>query len=208
MTKTITRVYPDYAAADLAIKDLKKAGLKDSDISILASNAEGWHRANSGVVDPRHDKDLDGRDDRAEGAGTGGAVGAIAGGAAGVATGLGLIAIPGIGPVVAFGWLAAMAAGAVTGAAAGGIVGALVASGTSQENAEIYAEALRRGGAIVTARVPSDQEGPFLVIMDNSAMTPANLEASYRRDGWEGFDASAPHYTSEQARRQRESYHR
>ena len=139
MTRTITRVYPDYAAADLAIKDLKKAGLKDSDISILASNAEGWHRARGGNVDPRHDKDLDGRDDRAEGAGTGGALGAIAGGAAGVATGLGLIAIPGIGPVVAFGWLAAMAAGAVTGAAAGGIIGALVSSGESRENAEIYA---------------------------------------------------------------------
>jgi hypothetical protein len=206
MTRTITRVYPDYAAADLAIKDLKKAGLKDSDISILASNAEGWHRANGRSVDPKHDKDLDGRDDRAEGAAAGGSLGAVAGGAAGAAVGLGLIAIPGVGPVVAFGWLAALAAGAVTGGAAGGIIGALVSSGESKENAEIYAEALRRGGAIVTARVPSDQEGPFLVIMDNSAMLPANLEASYRRDGWEGYNASAPHYTAEEAQRQREMY--
>ncbi len=208
MTRTITRVYADYAAADLAIKDLKKAGLSDGDISILASNAEGWHRAHGGNVDPRHDKDRDGRDDRAEGAATGGGVGALAGGAVGAATGLGLIAIPGVGPVVAFGWLAAMIAGAVTGAAAGGVVGALVSSGVSKENAEIYAEALRRGGAIVTARVPSDAEGPYLVIMDNSALNPANLEASYRRDGWEGFDASAPNYTSDEARIERESFRR
>jgi hypothetical protein len=208
MTKTITRVYPDYAAADLAIKELKRAGLKDGDISILASNAEGWHRANGNNVDPKHDKDLDGRDDRAEGAATGGSLGALAGGAAGAAVGLGLIAIPGVGPVVAFGWLAALAAGAVTVGAAGGIIGALVASGESKENAEIYAEALRRGGAIVTARVPDDQEGPYLVIMDNSAMRPSNLEASYRRDGWEGYDASAPHYTPEEAQRQREQYRR
>jgi hypothetical protein len=213
MTRTITRVYADYAAADLAIRELKKAGLKDSDISILASNAEGWHRApksghKASNVDPKHDKDLDGRDDRAEGAATGGGLGALAGGAAGAAVGLGLIAIPGVGPVVAFGWLAALAAGAVTVGAAGGIIGALVASGESKENAEIYAEALRRGGAIVTVRVPDDQEGPYLVIMDNSAMRPSNLEASYRRDGWEGYDANAPHYTSEEAQRQREQYRR
>ena len=206
MSRTITRVYCDYAAADLAIKELKAAGLKDGDISILASNAEGWHRAKGGNVDPKHDKDRDGRDDRAEGAAAGGGLGALAGGALGAATGVGLLAIPGVGPVVAFGWLAAMAAGAVTGAAAGGIIGALVESGVSKENAEIYAEALRRGGAIVTARVPEDEEGRFLVMMDNSCMNEANLKASYRRAGWEGFDPAAPGYTPEQARVERESW--
>jgi hypothetical protein len=208
MSKIITRVYPDYATADLAIRDLKSAGLGHGDISVLASNAEGWHRAKGGDVDPRHDKDRDGRDDRAEGAATGGAIGALAGGAAGAAVGLGLIAIPGVGPVVAFGWLAALAAGALTAGAAGGIIGALVESGVSKENAEIYAEALRRGGAIVTARVPDDEEGRYLVLMDNSALDPANLEASYRRAGWDGFDATAPAFTSEQARLERENYRR
>jgi hypothetical protein len=157
MSKIVTRVYSNYASADLAIKELKVAGLSHSDISILASNAEGWHKANGSDVNPKHDKDRDGHDDRAEGAATGGGLGAIAGGAVGVAAGLGLLAIPGVGPVVAAGWLAAMAAGAVAGGAAGGIIGALVESGTSKENAEIYAEALRRGGAIVTAKVPNDE---------------------------------------------------
>jgi hypothetical protein len=147
MTKTITRVYSDYASAELAARELKDAGLGDSHIGIVASNAEGWHKPGGGDVDPKHDKDRDGKDDRSEGAVTGGGMGAIAGGTAGVAAGLGMIAIPGIGPVVAAGWLAALAAGAVGGGVAGGIIGALVESGTSKENAELYAEAVRRGGA-------------------------------------------------------------
>ncbi len=208
MSKIITRVYADYATADLAIKELMQAGLRDSDISILASNVEGWHKAKGGDVDPAHDKNRDGRDDRAEGAAIGGGLGAIAGGGVGAALGLGLIALPGIGPVVAAGWLAAAAAGALAGGAAGGIIGALVESGVSRENAEIYAEALRRGGAIITAHVPDDEEGKYLVLMDNSALDTANLQASYRRAGWEGYDPSAPAFTSEQARDEREKYRR
>src|SRR5579871_1917156 len=101
MTKTLTRVYDDYATAELVVRKLKTAGLGDSHIGIVASNAEGWHKPGSSDVDPKHDKDRDGKDDRSEGAATGGGLGAIAGGAAGVAAGLGLLAIPGIGPVVA-----------------------------------------------------------------------------------------------------------
>jgi len=84
MTKTITRVYSDYAAAELAVRELKAAGLGDSHIGIVASNADGWHKPGGGDVDPKHDKDRDGKDDRAEGAVTGGGMGAIVGGVAGV----------------------------------------------------------------------------------------------------------------------------
>src|SRR5665213_738121 len=158
MTKTLTRVYSDYPSADHVVQRAKAAGLGDSNISIVASNADGWHKPGGSDVNPKHDKDRDGKDDRAEGAATGGGLGVIAGGAVGVATGLGMMAIPGVGPIVAAGWLAAMAAGAVAGGAAGGLLGALMESGTSKENAEIYAEALRRGGAILTAKVPDDQK--------------------------------------------------
>src|SRR5580698_6618938 len=184
MTKTLTRVYNDYAWAELAVRELEAAGLGDSHIGIVASNAEGWHKPGGGDVDPKHDKDRDGKDDRSEGAVTGGGLGAIAGGTAGVLAGLGILAIPGIGPVVAAGWLAALASGAVAGGAAGGIVGALVESGTSKENAELYAEALRRGGAIVTAKVPNDEEGKYAAILNLSAFDIAAREANYRKSGW------------------------
>lgn len=206
MSKTITRVYSDYASADAAIQQLKAAGLSDNDISILASNADGWHKADGRDVDPKHDKDRDGRDDRAEGAGVGGATGAVAGGALGVAAGLGMLAIPGIGPVVAAGWLAALATGAVAGGATGSIIGALVESGTSKENAEIYAEAVRRGGAIVTAKVPDDEEGRYAAILDGSAIDMSRRAEAYRSAGWKGYDPAAPVLSAEDVRREREAY--
>ena len=187
MTKTLTRVYSDYASADATVRELKDAGLGDSHIGIVASNADGWHKPGGGDVDPKHDKDRDGKDDRAEGAATGGGMGAIAGGAVGVAAGLGMLAIPGIGPVVAAGWLAALAAGAVGGGAAGGMIGALVESGTSKENAELYAEAVRRGGAIVTAKVPDDEQTKYAAIMDKLAFDIAARETAYRSAGWNGL---------------------
>src|SRR6201990_1997231 len=203
MTKTLTRVYSDYASAELAVRELKSAGLGDSHIGIVASNADGWHKPGSSDVDPKHDKDRDGKDDRTEGAATGGGLGAIGGGAVGVAAGLGMLAIPGIGPVVAAGWLAALASGAVAGGAAGGIIGALVESGTSKENAELYAEALRRGGAVVTAKVPDDEETKYAAIMDKSAFDIAAREANYRNSGWKGYDPAAPAYDTEHVRKER-----
>lgn len=206
MTQTLTRVYNDYPSAEAVVRDLKDAGLGDSHIGIVASNAEGWHKPGSKSVDPEHDKDRDGKDDRAEGAVTGGGLGAIAGGAVGAAAGLGMLAIPGVGPVVAAGWLASLAAGAAVGGATGGIVGALVESGVSKENAELYAEALRRGGAIVTAKV-SDEDAPkYAAIMDRSAFDVTTRAEAYRSSGWRGYDPSLPVYDADQIRKEREIY--
>src|SRR5205085_5078419 len=126
-----------------------------SDISIVANNADSWY--SDKAPGKRIDRDGDGVDDRAEGAGTGAGIGAGIGGAAGLLAGLGLLAIPGVGPVVAAGWLVATAAGAATGAvvggAAGGLVGSLTGAGVPENDAHFYAEGVRRGGTLVTARV-------------------------------------------------------
>ena len=116
-----------------------------------------------------------------------------------------MIAIPGIGPVVAAGWLAALAAGAVGGGVAGGLIGALVESGTSKENAELYAEAVRRGGAIVTAKVPDDEQTKYAAIMDKLAFDVTARESAWRSSGWNGYDPNAPAYDREQVRREREA---
>lgn len=209
MTQTLTHVYNDYPSAQQTVCDLKAAGLGDSHIGIVASNADGWHKPQSdNNVDPAHDKDRDGKDDRSEGAATGGGIGAIAGGAAGVAAGLGMLAIPGIGPVVAAGWLASLAAGAVAGGATGGIIGALVESGTSKENAALYAEALRRGGAIVTAKVSDEDAGKYKAIMTQNDIDVAARGRAWRSSGWSGYDPKAPVFTAEQVRRERELYPR
>jgi len=89
-----------------------------------------------------------------EAAGTGAVGGGILGGLAGLLVGLGALTIPGIGPVLAAGPLAAALgttlAGAGIGAAAGGLVGALVGIGVPEEEAEYYAEGVRRGGVLVS----------------------------------------------------------
>ena len=206
MTKTITRVYSDYTAAESAVRELEAAGLSDSSIGIVASNADGWHKPGSSTVDPEHDKARHGNDDRVTGATTGSGLGAIAGGTVGVLAGLGMLAIPGVGPIVAAGWLAAAATGAVAGGATGGIVGALAGSGTSKENAELYAEALRRGGAIVTARVPDEDELRYARILDKTAIDVTKRAEAYRSTGWKGYDPAAPAYDAEQVRRERELY--
>ena len=107
------------------------------------------------------DRDLDGTDDRTEGAAAGGGIGAAVGGTAGLLAGLGRMAIPGVGPVVAAGRLLPALTGAAAGGATGGIIGALSQQASiSDEEANVYAEGLRRGGALVSPRSTS---GKFLV---------------------------------------------
>src|ERR1700685_1803679 len=145
MTKTVSALYDTYDAAHSAVSALEAYGVPNSDISLVANNVDNWHRESNA----------------AEGAGTGAGVGAAIGGVGGLLTGLGLLAIPGVGPVVAAGWLVATAVGAATGAAlggvAGGIIGSLTSAGVPENDAHFYAEGLRRGGALVTARVDDGQ---------------------------------------------------
>jgi hypothetical protein len=208
MTVTISRLYDDYASAERAVRDLEAAGVPHSDISIVASNADSWYSDKGRTEGParRVDRDADGIDNRAEGAGAGAGIGAAIGGAAGLLAGLGLLAIPGIGPVVAAGWLVSTAAGATAGAAAGGIVGALTQAGVSEEDAHAYAEGVRRGGTLVTARVPDGDRARYEAILDRSSVNIRDRSAAYRKAGWSKFDTKAPPYTAEQVRRERELY--
>ena len=52
---------------------------------------------------------------------------------------------------------AGAAAGAGVGGASGGIIGSLTSSGVTTEHAHFYAEGVRRGGTLVSARVDSDR---------------------------------------------------
>lgn len=206
MTAIISCVFDNYAAAAEGIRQLEEAGLSRSQISVLSSNADGWYHADGSPVDPEHDKDRDGRDDRAEGAAAGAGVGAVALGAIGALAGLGLLAIPGVGPIVAAGWLASTAAGAVAGGVTGGIVGALVESGISKENAELYLESIRRGGTLVSARVPDDERDRYQRILARSAIDLSRRESVYRETGWTGYDPNRPSYDQAEIEAERQRY--
>jgi hypothetical protein len=203
MTTTISRLYNSNAEARAAVRDLEAAGVDHGDISILASNADNWY---DGKNKTYPDRDLDGKDDRAEGARTGAGIGAAAGGAAGLLAGLGLLAIPGVGPVVAAGWLVATLTGAAAGGATGGVVGALTQTGLSDDDAQVYAEGLRRGGAVVSARVEDTDAARLQSIMDKSSVRIADRGAAYRKAGWNKYDPSASPLSADEVKRERSLY--
>jgi hypothetical protein len=206
MSVTISRLYNDYETASAVVTELEAAGLPHADMSMVSSNADNWYKGKQAATKGKIDRDADGVDDRVEGAGAGAGIGAVLGGGAGLLAGLGLMAIPGIGPVVAAGWLVATAAGAVAVGAAGGIVGALTQTGVSKEDAEIYAEGVRRGGTLVTARVSDGNRVRYEAIMDTSAVNIRDRGTAYRKTGWNRFETAALPYSADQVRKEREMY--
>lgn len=210
MTTTISRLYDNYSDAEQAVTRLENAGVPHSDISIVANNSDNWYDSSSGKAGlasgGKVDRDRDGTDDRAEGAGTGAGIGAGIGGAAGLLAGLGLLAIPGLGPVVAAGWLAATAVGAAAGAATGGIVGALTEAGVSKEDASLYAEGVRRGGTLVTARVPDQDRARLEALLHERSVNLQDRSSAWKKSGWTDFDAASPPLAPDDIRRERELY--
>lgn len=200
MTATISRLYDNYADAKRAVQGLEAAGVPHSDISIVANNSDNWYN------NKKVDRDHDGVDDRAEGAGKGAGIGAGVGGAAGLLAGLGLLAIPGLGPVVAAGWLAATAVGAAAGAATGGIVGALTEAGVSKEDAPLYAEGVRRGGTLVSARVPDADRARLDSVLSQSSVNLQDRSAAWRKTGWQSFDPASKPYGADEVEKERQLY--
>jgi hypothetical protein len=197
LTQIITALFDDYGDARDAVQSLEAAGIPHSDISIVANDAHGEHARTATKA--------------GEDAGKGAGVGAAVGGLGGLLAGLGLMAIPGLGPVVAAGWLASTVlgavGGAVVGAAAGGIVGALTKEGVPEDDAHVYAEGVRRGGTLVTARVADDQaDTARRIINGERAVDLAGRRSAYQAQGWSRFDETAPSYTAAEIAAERARY--
>jgi hypothetical protein len=201
MTVTISRLYDNYTDAQRAVQRLEAAGVRHSDISIVANNSDSWFNTGKKL-----DRDHDGVDDRSESAGKGAGIGAGIGGTAGLLAGLGLLAIPGLGPVVAAGWLAATAVGAAAGAATGGIVGALTEAGVSEADAHTYAEGVRRGGTLVSARVADAERARLDAVLNESAVNMQDRTAAWQKAGWKSFDPASKPYGAEEVRKERALY--
>lgn len=196
--KTVTGLFDDYSDASTAVSALEASGVPSGDISIVSNNADGRHRTETNA---------------AEGAGTGAGIGAAVGGVGGLLTGLGIMAIPGVGPVVAAGWLAATAAGAVAGAvaggAAGGLIGALTESGVPEAHAHVYAEGVRRGGTLVTAKVDDSLQAEAEAILRKSNwVDPDQRRAVYAQQGWSEFDDTLDPYGPAEIEQERLRYRR
>lgn len=203
MTKTITRLFDDYQDATRAVTELEQLGISHDDLSIMANKGVGDH-GRSGDHDVT---DVNDHGDVSRGVSTG----AVVGGVGGLLAGLGLLAIPGLGPIVAAGWLASTVAGAglgaAGGAATGGIVGALKEAGHTDDDAQVYAEGVRRGGTLVSARVPDDLEAQAEAVLHRNRSVDATTRGSdYRQTGWSSYDQTAPAYSQDDMAGERNRY--
>ncbi len=181
MSVTITRLFEEREDALAAGRDIGALGVHKDDISYLASSED------------HHDGRDSGGDDHsiADTAAGGATTGAVVGGGAGVLAGLGLLAIPGLGPIVAAGWLAALAAGAAGGAAAGGVLGGLLGAlekaGVPKNEADVYAEGVRRGSMLLSVRVPDELAAEVANIMRRHNALDATMAGTRLRErGWTG----------------------
>jgi hypothetical protein len=208
MADTIARLFDRPADALGAVRRLEALGIDHDDISLVANNREGWYgddgvRHDRLASDGKHRKgdergmkdDVPDRDDDPlEGAGDGAMTGGVLGAGAGLLAGLGMLAVPGLGPIVAAGWLAATAtgaaAGAVTGGVIGGILGALTHEGVDRKDAEVYAESIKRGGAVVVVRNHGDRKREIEQALSDYSTDATARGDYYRSGGWAGYDES------------------
>jgi len=196
MAKTVVGLFDSYSEAQHVVQDLIDGGFNREDISVVSNDST--HSAERermvGTTGTTAESAA------ADGAGTGAVSGTVLGGALGLLVGAGLLAIPGIGPVLAAGPLAAGigtiaatvgagALGAGIGAATGGLMGGLVGAGVPKEDAEYYAEGVRRGGTLVTVNAEDSMASTAHDILQrHNAIDIDERSTQWRSGGWTGFD--------------------
>lgn len=177
--RSVIALYDELDAANAAIKELNEAGIDPHDITVLAGDPEQEYAALLAGEDGAYDETAAALD----GAAAGGVIGALAG----ILFGLSAFIVPGLGPIVVAGPVITTLLGAGVGAASGGLIAALVAWGVSEDEAQVYAEAIRRGGVLLVVPVVQERAETVAEILD--AHGPVDLEAritEWKEDGWSG----------------------
>lgn len=199
-TKIIVGVFDSVQDAQEAVRDLEMEGIPRNDISIVANkNATGYENM-EGSNKTSSDKSSNVVADAGIGAAIGGVGGLLLSAA-------GLVTVPVIGPILAAGPIAAALTGAGIGAAAGGLVGALTESGIPEEDAKNYAEGVRRGDVLVTAKADGTRADRASEIMDNhNAVDVQDRVNNWKQRGWTGYNNSANPYSPDELRKERSYY--
>lgn len=137
----VTAVFANHAQADAAIAELRRRGVSDSHLSIVAKRVD----------------DIEVKRPEAP-AGERIAKGAITGVGVGTLFGLAAALIPGLGPILVAGPLAqalgiaggSAAAGAIVGGTSGALAGAMARADFSRDEAAFYGPLVERGDVMVT----------------------------------------------------------
>src|SRR5882672_6314855 len=108
-------IYSSQAGVQEAVDQLRAAGFRNTDVSVLFSD-------NVGTKDFAHERSSKAPEGAITGAGLGGLLGATAGWLCGI----GVLAVPGLGPFLAAGPIMALLSGLGVGGVIGGLAGGLV----------------------------------------------------------------------------------
>lgn len=186
MARTILGLYDDFADAQATMNDLMASGLSRDDVSLIANNS-GQRFAPVGGT-KTSDVSL------SSGVAGGVAEGAVIGGLTALAATLVTLLLPGIGPILAIGPLAATLSGAGIGAVGGGLIGGLVSSGISEEEASYYAEGVRRGGTLLSARVVDEDSIAQAedIMKRRHPVDMTERGGYYRATGFTGYNTESP----------------
>lgn len=172
--RTVVGLFDDFESAQRAAANLERAGIPRDEISVVAGNESGKYKDYAS-----------GTGEVGKGVAGGAGAGAAIGGGLGLIAGLMALAIPGFGPVIAAGPIAAALTGAGIGAAAGGLIGGLTKAGVSEQDAEYYAEGVRRGGVLVTVRTTDSLAGKAADILDEAGAKDVDEKSrEWRTSGW------------------------
>ena len=85
------------------------------------------------------------------------------------------------------------------------VLSALTTVGVPQNDASIYAEGVRRGGALVVGSVEDSQADQAVSILDrNNTIDIDKLGSRYRETGYTGYDAAQPAYAAQEITAERD----
>lgn len=200
--KTVVAIFDDMTSAESAVRELEGLGISRDDVSIVANkNVESTAR--TGYGDTAGTAATEGASHVAADAG----IGAALGGVGGLLLSFVALAIPGVGPVLAVGPIVAALGGAGIGAVAGGVIGALTESGIPEEEAQYYAEGVRRGQVLVTVHTNESRAVQAQDVLDsNGAVDVQDRVAGWRERGWTGHNPGEEPLSADELRREREYY--
>ena len=174
MAKAIAGFFRTRTEGEKAREALRQAGYTDTEIGFVTGDIRGHETP---AVGPSlHDEGS------SEEAGTD----AFVGGIIGLAAGLFAVLLPGFGWLIAAGPLVGAFGGMTAGVAVGGLYGILKDLTISGDEAEFYAEGVKRGGALLTVHgVSEEREKTARKILDqNGAIAVEELADELRRSGW------------------------
>ncbi|KAA0580840.1 YsnF/AvaK domain-containing protein [Azospirillum sp. Sh1] len=211
MTKTIIALYDHRSDAETASRDLQAAGFESSAIEILSHGdltGGGWSGGGTSETGT------------GMGTTTGDASLGAASGTARTDLSTGYVASPNTVPPVGMGLGAgggmgtgAAAAGTTgytdttTGTGSGGMLTRLAGWGVPNQDAQVYAEGVRRGGSLLKVRLDEDDVDRAMEVLERGNVVDVEERGSaYRESGWTGYDETADYYDDRSAEEERLRY--